>query len=405
MSSTASLRAHAILSPFPPSQIFQRYATASAMAILSVLLRAALDPALGHVAFYITVYMAIAFTVLLCGVGPAVLAALMGFLGVFYYFVDPRHSFSVIRQSEIHGIVGFSLMCATLIWLGNANRAKQLKLNQSVNELTKEAAQRRQAEAGLREAHEELEQRVEQRTAELSLALASLQKEVVVRKSAEDQLRNLSVRLMSLQDEERRRIARELHDTTGQSLSALKMSLGLLERDTYTGPANVQLLEEINRLADDVLREIRTTSYLLHPPLLDEMGFRSAARWFVEGFAKRSNIDVQCDIPQQMDRLPKESELVLFRVLQESLTNVHRHSEASMAAIAVRNDSEKVELRISDNGRGIDASKLNDIQSSHSNLGVGILGMRERARQLGGQLEIVSDRTGTTVTLVLPAST
>lgn len=374
------------------------------MAVVAVLLRELLDPVLGHVAFYVTVYVAVAFSAIVCGFAPAVLSALLGFLGVFYWFVDPRHSFAVNRASEIHGIVGFSLVCGVLILLGDANRRKQLRLNQSIAELTTEAAHRMEAEARLKEAHQQLERRVEQRTGELTQALQMLQSEMEIRKEAEAQLRHLSLRLMTLQDEERRRIARDLHDTTGQTLSALKMTVASLQHSANGTPGIARLIGDVNALAEEALKEIRTTSYLLHPPLLDEAGFASAARWFVEGFSKRSNIQVKCDIPQQGERLSKECELVLFRVLQESLTNVHRHSGASTASVTLTRDQGRLELQVSDNGSGIEQTRLAQVDEPGRQLGVGIAGMRERVRKLGGRLELQSNNAGTRLTVSLPVA-
>jgi signal transduction histidine kinase len=164
-----------------------------------------------------------------------------------------------------------------------------------------------------------------ERTLELTVSLAARGSEIKVRKENEEQLRELSGRLLRLQDEERRRIARELHDSTGQTLSALKMSLSLLERHVENIPRGKALLEDLNALADSAIQEVRTTSHLLHPPMLDEIGFSSAARWYLEGFAKRSGINVSIDFGDMPD-LTKDEELALFRVLQESLTNVHRNS-------------------------------------------------------------------------------
>ena len=392
----------AILSPLPPVRVIERYTIALGMAVVAVLMRELLDPVLGHVAFYVTVYAAVAFSAVVCGLAPAVLTALLGFLGVFYWFVDPRHSFAVNRASEIHGIVGFSLVCGVLILLGDANRRKQMKLNQSITELTTEAVHRMEAEARLKEAHQQLERRVEQRTGELTQALAMLQSEVEVRKETEVQFRHLSVRLMTLQDEERRRIARDLHDTTGQTLSALKMTVASLQHSAHSIPRISGLIDELDALAEEALREIRTTSYLLHPPLLDEAGFASAARWFVEGFSKRSNIEVECDIPQQSKRLSKECELLLFRVLQESLTNVHRHSGASTASVTLTIDQGRLELQVIDNGSGIEQTRLAQVEEPGRQLGVGIAGMRERVRKLGGRLELQSSKAGTKLSVSLP---
>jgi signal transduction histidine kinase len=392
----------AILSPLPAVRVVERYTIALGMAVVAVLMRELLDPVLGHVAFYVTVYIAVAFSAVVCGFVPAVLSALLGFLGVFYWFVDPRYSFAVDHPSEIHGIVGFSLVCSVLILLGDANSKKQLRLNQSIAELTTEAAQRMEIEAQLKEAHEQLERRVEQRTAELTQALAMLQSEMEIRKEAEAQFRQLSVRLMTLQDEERRRIARDLHDTSGQTLSALKMTLASLQCSVNVTPGVSRLLDDANALADEALKEIRTTSYLLHPPLLDEAGFASAARWFVEGFSKRSNIKVECDISQHGERISKECELVLFRVLQESLTNVHRHSGASTARVTLTMHQGQLELQVRDNGSGIEQTILAQVHEPGRQLGVGIAGMRERVRQLGGRLELQSSNAGTKVRVSLP---
>lgn len=373
------------------------------MAALAVLLRALLDPVLGHVAFYVTVYMTVAFCAMVCGIAPAVLSALVGLAGILYWFVDPRHSFLLFNSSDIHGLVGSILVVAVLIALGGANRDKQLRLADSIAALTNEAAERKRAEAELQNANNELEQRVQERTAELSQALAKLESEMQVREQTGEQLRRLSVRLMTLQDEERRRIARELHDTTGQTLAALKMTVSLLQQAGPVASDLPRLLDEINTLADGALQEIRTTSYLLHPPLLDESGIALAAQWLVEGFAKRSGVRVHCDIPQDIRRPPRHCELVLFRVLQESLTNIHRHSGASAVSIDLKIEADEVKLVVSDNGRGISQERLQDLQVSGSS-GVGTAGMRERVRELGGCLEIRSGKTGTTVSATVPLS-
>jgi len=396
------MRIRTVLSPLPQDRAAERYLVALAVAVLSVLLRGLLDPVLGHVAFYATVYMAVAYCVIVCGPVPAAICAVIGFAGTFYWFVDPRHSIRIIPP-ELHGVAGFFLVSAVLILLGDANRRKQLKLNGAVVALTTEAAERKRAQEELRKAHDVLEQRVEERTAELSQALARLGAEVDVRKQAEEQLRYLSVRLMTLQDEERRRIARELHDSAGQTLAAIKMTAAMIEQTGRAVPGLRELIEELNVLADEALQEVRTTSYLLHPPLLDESGIASAARWFVEGFAKRSGIDVSCDIPDDLARPPRDCELVLFRVLQESLTNVHRHSGASAADIKLALDSDQLKLAIADNGSGIPEERLKHLEAAGKS-GVGIAGMRERVRELGGRLEIHSGKSGTTVSVILPIS-
>ena len=393
-----------ILNPIPRERVLNRYSVAVLAGILAIVLRWLLDPVLGHVAFYVTIYIAVVYCAIVCGCVPAAASAVIGFVGIFYWFVDPRHSLQPVRPSEIHGIVGFFLVSAVLIALGEANRGKQLRLNQTIIALTREMEERQHAQLELRAAHDQLEIRVQQRTEELFQALSRLRSEVEVREHAEEELRQLSLRLMTLQDEERRRIARELHDTAGQTLAAMKMSIALIRPFEKSCPQLQVFVDDLNALADAALQEVRTASYLLHPPLLDEAGVASAARWFTEGFAQRSGIEVTCDIPETMERPTRECELVLFRILQESLTNVHRHSGASAAQVRLYRDEHVLQLEIADNGKGIPAERLHRFQTSNGNSGVGIAGMRERVRQLGGYLELHSSESGTTVHVSVPTT-
>jgi signal transduction histidine kinase len=370
--------------------------------VLAVILRWALDPALGHVAFYVTVYIAIAYCAIVCGYAPSVLTAVLGFVGIFYWFVDPRHSFWSARTSELHGVVGFFLVSIVLVGLGSANRSKQLRLNESINALSSE---RQLAQLNLQASQDELENRVQARTHVLSEALARLRDEMDVPEHAEEQLRNLSRRLMTLQDEERRHIARELHDSCGQTPAAMKMSIALIRETEKPRPELQVVLDDLNALADAALQEVRTTSYLLHPPLLDEAGIASAARWFVEGFARRSGVEVQCEIAANMERAPRDCELALFRVLQESMTNVHRHSGASAATVRLQRSGDQFQLEIQDNGKGIADERLRSLHKSSGKIGVGITGMRERVHQLGGRFELRSSGSGTTVSVALPLAT
>jgi signal transduction histidine kinase len=399
---TFSARVSNLFFTMPRELVVQRYAVAVASAVMAVLVRWLLDPLLGHVAFYITVYAAVAFCAVVCGLGPSVVSAVVGFTGIFYWFVDPRHSFSPVRPAEIQGVLGFFIVCGVLIGFGEANRRKQLRLNRTIVAMTTEASERKRAEADLQRTHGELELRVEERTAQLSQALAKLESEVEVRKKAEEQLRQLSVRLMTLQDEERRRLARDLHDAAGQTLAAIKMISATIQQVAADSPDILRMLVELNSFTDEALQEIRTTSYLLHPPLLDEAGIGSAARWFVEGFAKRSGIQAQCEISEDFDRPPRNQELVLFRVLQESLTNVHRHSGASSALVKLLLETGAIKLEVRDNGAGISEDRLKRLRENAAGSGVGIIGIRERVNELGGHFEIQSGPGGTTVSVILP---
>ena len=215
---------------------------------------------------------------------------------------------------------------------------------------------------------------------------------------AEAAQRALSARLLTLQDQERRRFARELHDSVGQHLAAMKMALSILQ----TKAPNETLVQDCLQLADDSITETRTISHLLHPPLLDEAGLNSAARWFVEGFAARSGIDVHLQIQERLDRFSEEIELVLFRVLQEGLTNIHRHSGAKRADVNLFTEGNEVLLRIRDYGRGIPQEVLQDFLIEGATRGVGLAGMKERVREVEGQLEIRSTSPGSELLARIP---
>ena len=230
-----------------------------------------------------------------------------------------------------------------------------------------------------------------------SPAILEIHTDITDRKLYEVSLRQLSAHLMRVQDEERRRIARDLHDSTGQKLVALKMNLALLGK-SKTGDSG-KLQDSLN-LLDDATREIRTLAQLLHPPLLEEAGLPSAIRWLAENFGERAQIDVDLKLAPDLERLPEHVEIALFRVVQESLNNVHRHSAAKNVAIELMNGSNAVSLKISDNGKGMPPEVLSG--SRKSVLGVGILGMRERLAQLGGTLNISSTKKGTVVEAVVP---
>jgi signal transduction histidine kinase len=237
--------------------------------------------------------------------------------------------------------------------------------------------ERQAAEEALRRAHDALESLVEQRTAAL---------------------RRLSVKLLGVQDEERRRLARELHDSLGQDLTAAKISLDMLAQE---GDGNSALLRDARALVDRSICDTRTLSHLLHPPLLDEAGFISAARWYVEGFGKRSGIQTQLDLPEHVNRLPRRMETALFRIMQEALTNVHRHSGSRAVKVGVYTENDQVILTIKDFGMGVPREVLDRFWKTGT-VGVGLAGIRERLQELGGFLEIESNLDGTLLKATIP---
>lgn len=225
--------------------------------------------------------------------------------------------------------------------------------------------------------------------------------DVTARRNAEEALRKLSGRLLGIQDQERRRIARELHDSLGQYLAGLKIAIDLLS-NSPSSEKSKELLAECHDILEKSISETRTLSHLLHPPLLDEAGFSSAASWFVSGFSQRSGIPVSLDLPPDMPRLSEAVEIALFRVLQESLTNVHRHSQAGSAEIKVENDAEQITIEIMDHGHGMPGQVLQQLKGDGIRLGVGLAGMRERVHELGGNFEVTSDESGTIIRASVP---
>jgi signal transduction histidine kinase len=232
----------------------------------------------------------------------------------------------------------------------------------------------------------------------LFLHYRMLNSELNAREQAEASLRTLSVRLLELQDQERRKFSRELHDSLGQYLVGVKMNLTVLGNSV---PGNL-LIAECIKLLDQAMTETRTISHLLHPPLLDETGLASAARWYVEGFSQRSGIQTTLDMPEDFGRLSSPLELALFRVLQESLTNVHRHSNSRRAEVSVNLTKDQVVLRVRDYGKGIPPDVLGRFHRNRAHVGVGLTGMRERIHELGGRLEMDSDSKGTQVVATMP---
>ncbi|MBA3912538.1 MAG: PAS domain-containing protein [Acidobacteriales bacterium] len=261
---------------------------------------------------------------------------------------------------------------------------------------------RKRVESALLQARAELEDRVAERTQELQNTLSALAREAETRRLTEERLRELSTSLLKMQDVERRRIARDLHDTTGQTLTVLKLAACALQ-SKYKQNAEIeaQAFEQVIDLAEMALTEIRTTSYLLHPPQLDEAGFGAAAAWYIDGVQRRSGIAVAFKVETMSTRPCSAVETVLFRVLQESLTNVIRHAKASRVEVALFSQGEDVVLQVTDNGIGIEDERLTQFRLNGAGMGVGLMGMRERVLELGGALDVVADGSGTTVSVKL----
>ena len=233
------------------------------------------------------------------------------------------------------------------------------------------------------------------------IGVVGVSRDITERKRAEAEVVKLSGKLLRAQDEERRRLARELHDSTAQTLSALAMNLAIVSRTSALDAEGRALLAECEAQVKRGTTELRTFAYLLHPPMLEALGLARAAQDYTEGFAKRSGIAVTLDLPDHTDRLPHETELTLFRVLQESLGNLHRHSGSSTAHIRITHDAESVTLEVRDAGRGLDDAQRAAVTGGVG-VGVGFAGMRERLRLLGGRLEIEAGLPGLIVRATLP---
>jgi PAS domain S-box-containing protein len=472
-----------------------RYALAIIAAIAALVLRKVLNPLLGSDNPYLTAWAAVVFSAWYCGIGASIVAVIITSVGIWYWLLPPYDSFAIQSHTHLFGLLGFLTFSAVIVLLGEHTR--------------RVAFRRERAEAEQRAAHEQLENRVRQRTAALEERTAALQQktaeviqkatlldlandaifvksangtisywnegatrlygwsmtealghapaellhseypvplseiesrdewegeirhtkkdgsriivvsrwakiqdsngnlagwleintDITSRKSAEDAARALSGRILTLQDEERRRFAKGLHDSLGQYLAALKMNL-----DSFPSPTPPQsvVLSESVEIVDKCVTETRTISHLLHPPLLDESGFGSAARWYAEGFSRRSGIELNLELPKELMRLHPDVEIALFRAVQECLTNIHKHANGSSVDIRMTQDAKRVRLEISDNGQGMTRERLHRLLQSAAEIGVGIAGMRERFRELGGSLEIRSNRKGTTVILIAP---
>jgi len=354
----------------PRGSFFQRFLqTPAAKVLLSILaavialfVRWLLNPVLGSYVPYITFFPAIAFSAWYCGVVPALLTTVLALLAAQYWFVPPVHSLRLAGPEQLAALLVFLIVSGIIIAITELHRRR---------------------ERDLRVARGELELQVEQRTVELNAANQSL--------------RDLTSRLLQLQDDERRRIARERHDSVGQMLVALNMNLSALGGDIERLAKTANTVKDSTSLVESLTSEIRTISHLLHPPLLDEAGLASALRWYADSFSRRTGIVLSMDVSPRLVRLSREIETTIFRIVQECLNNIQHHSGSRTAAIWVDTVDEAVTLEVADQGRGIPADR-------GAGRGVGIPGMRGRVQQLGGQFEITSGSDGTRVKVTLPVA-
>src|ERR1700676_4306505 len=329
------------------SENVRRYSAAVLAAIPALVLRKLLSPALGTENPFHTAWAAVVLSAWYCGVGPAILAILTALIGVWYWFLPPAGSFQLSNpKAGISGILGFAIFSGLIVALGEAHR--------------RSVARSLWAEEQLRRTHAEREQRVEERTAELS--------------AANENLRGLSGQLQQLRHEERKQIARELHDSVGQLLAALSMNIATVQSQSRNlDSAGARAVSENAVLVQQIGKEIRTISHLLHPPLLDAAGLTSALRWYVDGFSEWSNIKVEMDISAEFHRLSDPMEITIFRLVQECLTNIHRHSGSDQAQISIREEDHSVVVEIRDAGKGISLEK--QLELSLGRTGVGFRSM------------------------------
>jgi PAS domain S-box-containing protein len=291
---------------------------------------------------------------------------------------------------------GSRIIVASRWALDRDDRGNQKRVLETNNDITQQKLNEkalRESEERLRTLSDGLEIQVRARTQELEQRNAEILQQ-------SEQLRELSNRLLKTQDDERRRIARELHDSAGQLITVLGMNLAGIAQRVGQNPSLSETVEDTQNLVQQLSREIRTTSYLLHPPLLDENGLSQAIHWYMQGLKERSDLDIELSVPENFGRLPADLELTIFRIVQEGLTNIHRHSGSKTATIRLSRSADSVLLRIEDHGKGISPEKLAALRAQRT--GVGITGMRERVRHLKGVMDIQSNGTGATISVTFP---
>jgi len=443
-----------------------RYFLAVAAAALALILRKLLTPLLGHQNPYHTVWLAVVFSAWYCGLGPSIVTTVLTAVGVDYWFLSPTRSLEIADQTDWYGLAAFVVFSGAIIALGESNRRGfaarsrlaaivessedaivSKNLNGVVTSWNKGAervfgytaaeavgqnitliipADHRDEETAILsrirkgepvEHFETVRVRKDGSHVDVSLTISPIRdstgriigaskvaRNVTERKRVEEAIREAEIaeRLLKLQDEERRRMARELHDGVGQLLAAMNMNAAGIEMEKPNlSPEGVRAVDENARLIEQVSSDIRTLSYLFHPPMLDEMGLPSALAWYVDGFAERSKIEARLEVPTEWERLPEDYELCLFRIAQECLTNIHRHSGSSTATVKLMRSPVEVRLEVTDRGKGVDPDTQARIAAGKTP-GVGLRGMRERIRQFGGNVEIRSSQQGTAVIATLP---
>jgi PAS domain S-box-containing protein len=484
-----------------------RYAVGVLAAVVALLLRRLLAPLVGTQLVYMVLWPAVVFSSWYCGMGPAIVTVIIGVVSAWFWFLPHLHTVTFQHPpTETTSLIGFLIVSALIIMMGEANRRARERERRSAEEAIAATAKfealfqqttvfagvttldgvvldanrlclemcgyraedvlgRVFWECGWWQGYPDSQDKIRaatphaaqgisyrevlpyrwadgtERTVDLSLhpirdsrgqiiflhptgvditdlktaeekyrTLAeTLEEKVRVRteevEQRTQQLRDLSRRLLQTQDDERRRIARELHDSAGQYMASIQMNLDALLREAVALPA-----AQMARISDSIAMlercnsEIRTLSYLLHPPLLDELGLRSALSWYLEGFSERSGIKVELQVPDDLPRMTANTETVIFRVVQQSLVNIHRHSGSQIAKIRIKCDAERISLRISDEGKGMSLVALDGINTGTGLVGVGMAGMRERVRGLGGDFEVRSRNDGTTIQISLPVT-
>jgi len=272
------------------------------------------------------------------------------------------------------------------------------------SKIARDFSQRKRVERALRESEDRFRTLADALDTQVQFRTQELQRRNAEMTQQAERLRDLTGRLLLTQDEERRHIARELHDSAGQTLVALSMNLARIRERLTDNPEQLaKEVQDAEGLVQHLSKELRTTSYLLHPPLLDEGGLSLALTSYVRGLEERSGLEIELKIPDDLERFAPETELVMFRLVQEGLTNIHRHSESKTARIGVTREPDKIAVEIQDRGKGMSPERFAEIHTQ--GVGVGIKGMRERVRQLHGELTIESNTLGTKIFAVLPAKT